>query len=104
MNNVFGNTTPIVSPLTFNSKMTGGEDLFELRIIYGACISMGLICDEEYVWDDFYKRFINYKLDNRGAINILQYIFGADRPILILVDELSKANNPNEIMKTISKM
>ena len=33
----------IVSTLTFNSGMESDKNLFELRIIYGACISMGPI-------------------------------------------------------------
>ena len=78
-------------------------DCFQLRIIYGAIRAMGL---DNISWDDFLKRFENYKLDDIGitAISLLKETFGADRRILILVDELSKATDDKTVMKTIGEI
>ena len=61
----------IVSTLTFNSGMSSGEDLFELRIIYGACISMGLFDNDYCDWRKFKKEFQNVNLDTDDVVDLV---------------------------------
>jgi hypothetical protein len=103
-----GGTSPIVSVLTFNSEMTYNETIFGVRIIYGALRSMNVITSK--FKDEFMKEIsVNMKgIEADAAIDILREVFGADRPVFLGVDELSKANSntqPEEdkaIMKEIS--
>ena len=78
-------------------------DCFQLRIIYGAIRAVGL---DNISWKVFLKRFEDYKLDDIDitAISLLKETFGADRRILILVDELSKARDDKTVMKTIGNI
>ena len=90
----------IIAPLTFNSQMNTFYRIekdrkpvvshtFGLRILYGAAVAMGGI---ENSWGDFlaqFSRFANLQADD--AISVLRRVYGEDRRVLILVDELSKS-------------
>ena len=79
----------IVSPVTFNSGMDGLQhDDFGRRIVFAAARAMGLI---SISWTDFFERFSSERLSAYAAIKMLWRVFGEDRPVLLLVDELSKA-------------
>ena len=95
------NQKPIISTLTFNSNMgtlENDRDAFGLRIIFGAALAMGLLSEEELDWEDFVKRFPLLDLQASDAVRILKQLLGSNRPILILVDEISKANNSVNVM------
>jgi hypothetical protein len=87
--------SPIVSSFTFVGAMNGGEALLGLRILFGAAKAMGLPL--EVSWDDFYM--VDYgkyhSLNAKQAVQIIQQIFGKERPILLLVDEISKVKGPS---------
>ena len=82
-----GSRFPIVSTLTFNSGMDDGPDSLGARILYGAVRAMGL--SENVQWCDFSKDI--EAMSALDAVRLLRRIFGAARPVLVLVDELSKA-------------
>jgi hypothetical protein len=82
--------SPIVSTLTFNGEMNNYPVSFGLRILYGAARSMTLI-DETVKWSEFTKEVGIDDIEADDAVQLLRRVFGKDRPILILVDEVSKA-------------
>ena len=95
----------IVSTLTFNSAMNGGRDSIGLRIIFGAAISMGLF-NSSYTWLEFYTPHMNcfpenYNLEALQAVDLLQRVFGQDHRVLIMVDELKKADNSSHVMSQL---
>jgi hypothetical protein len=67
---------------------------FGLRIIFGCARSMNII-NETYNWEMFCS--LGWLSDERNdleaftAINILRNFFGEERPVLLLIDEISKA-------------
>ena len=67
--------------------MDGGPDSLGARILYGAVRAMGL--SENVQWRDFSKNI--EAMSAFDAVRLLRRIFGAARPVLVLVDELSKA-------------
>ena len=103
--NYINNTSPIVSTLSFNSGM-GFEtpDVFSLRILYGASQAMGLFENNQQTWFSFQKKWNYIDLTTIDAINILEKLFGFQRPIIILVDELSKAKNDKLIMPQLGSI
>jgi hypothetical protein len=85
---------PIVSTLTWNSDMTGGCASLGLRILYGAMRSHGFTEDPWKLWE---KEMLNkepeaHKLQAYEAASLLRNLLGESRPVLILVDELSKTD------------
>eukprot|EP01041_Mallomonas_annulata_P011375 gene11375-23811_t len=89
-------TSPIVSTSSFNGAMGKiGADSIGLRIVYGAVVAMGLINAEIYPWKSFYSTFKDSLPSSdeemEQTVSFLRNIFGLDRPILLLVDELVKA-------------
>jgi len=104
---------PIVAPLSFNGAMTEYlliSHTFGLRILFGAAMAMRssetvLQSVEESSkrdldtasWESFIETFEHYKfLSATGAVRVLKNVYGADRRILVLVDELSKAAGNNK--------
>jgi hypothetical protein len=92
----------IVSTLTFNSGMSppGKEDTLGLRIIFGgmrAMLGLKLFPEE---WDAFREKFKaqTEDLKAKDAVGLLRRLFGPDRPVLLLVDELSKAVKDKDVM------
>ena len=95
------NQKPIVSTLTFNSNMETlnvVKDAFGLRIIYGAALAMGLMSKMEWKWKYFVEQFPLLDLVASDAVRLLKQLLGHSRQILILVDEISKANNSVNVM------
>jgi len=94
---------PVVSTLTFNGGMfetsANHIGILGLRIFYGAMIGMGAIEWESLTWIDFVDKIANVCSEKKFesvltasmAIRLLKNVFGADRPVLILIDELVKA-------------
>ena len=74
--------------------MGGTADYLALRIVYGAAMSMGLI-EKGLLWKNFVKMFSkefkDAESDVLAAVELLQRIFGENRRVLILVDEVSKS-------------
>ena len=104
-----GDASPaIVAPLTFNSGMTTPfvsvgssiiEHSFGLRILFGAAMVMrqpgqapSLPTKSGFPdWKSFCVEFEDYHhVSGVQAISILRHIFGEDRRVLVLVDELAK--------------
>ena len=92
---------PIVAPMTFNSMMkmvNFEEDTTGLRILYGAlmCMLPKLVVTETdpmLKWEEFKKQFWNFRsISALNAVRLLRQIYGEDRRVLVLVDELSKAS------------
>eukprot|EP01041_Mallomonas_annulata_P012019 gene12019-25181_t len=90
-----GRKSPIVSTVTFaNDTATSvGVEAIGLRIIYGAAVSMGLLDAQSYPWEQFHNNFISCwpstTHEVHYTVDLLQELFGANRPILILVDDIS---------------
>ena len=82
-----GSRSPIVSTLTYNSGMDGGPASIGLRILFGAVRAMGLA--DDLTWKGFSKDLEDIQAVD--AVQLLRRVFGEDRPVLVLVDELSKA-------------
>lgn len=99
--------SPIVAPLSFNSAMNGGGSMLGLRILYGALASMvtNSVSQSMISWTDFYGSLLKFNdLSAIQAISILRSAYGLSRPVLILVDEISKAGSEEvgkEVMKQI---
>jgi hypothetical protein len=76
-------------------------NLFGLRLIHGAMISMGL---RNVEWPEFVDEFQSScgKLSAWNALKVLSDVFGKDRPFLLLIDELSKADDDVKVMESIS--
>ena len=101
------NQKPIVSTLTFNSNMGtlgNDRDAFGLRIIFGAALAMGLLSEEELDWEDFAEQFPLFDLKATAAVRLLKQLLGSGRPILILVDEISKARNSKDVMSQLGEL
>jgi hypothetical protein len=101
----------IVSTFTFNSGMEyWKKDLIGLRIMYGTLVSMGLLSNTHKLanFDSFINEFFEeglYIFDyGYDAIVFLQNIFGEDRKYLILVDEISKANDDVKVMRDLGEI
>mmetsp|Transcript_12603 Transcript_12603/g.20961 ORF Transcript_12603/g.20961 Transcript_12603/m.20961 type:complete len:422 (+) Transcript_12603:161-1426(+) len=101
------NPAPIVSTVIFNSGMGGGPSSIGLRILYGAAVAMGIIDKLTLSWRHFAKSFSNQaeQLERAGkAVDILRRLFGDERPILILIDELSQSADDVKIMKSLGNV
>ena len=88
--------SPIVSTLTFNKDMNyspNSQDAPGLRVLYGAAVSMGVLCRKGITWRDFADRYPCHNLDVFTAVKILRHVFGSERPVLLLIDEISRAKN-----------
>ena len=86
------NISAIVSSFTFNSAMGGDRIAVGLRMLFGALKSMGIPIGEKR-WSNFYVAFEEYDtMTADEAVQILQRTFGKHRPILVVVDEISRAN------------
>jgi hypothetical protein len=90
----------IVSTLTFNSGMTtpGEADALGLRIIYGGMCAMLGTELFPMEWEAFMKNFMAQNITARYAVGMLRRLFGLDRPVLLLVDELIQATNDRAVM------
>eukprot|EP01041_Mallomonas_annulata_P007832 gene7832-16017_t len=96
-----GRRSPIVSTVSFSNDTptSVGVGAIGLRIIYGAAVSMGLLDVQSYPWEQFHNTFISSwpssTREVHDAIDLLRELFGANRPILILVDDISKIADPS---------
>lgn len=102
----FGDAKPIVSVITFNNGMSSnskGTGQLGLRVLYSAARGLGPAGD----WRSFLRMFSAYgNLDLQTSIAILRRVLG-DRPVLILIDELSKAGSDatqNAIVSSIGSV
>eukprot|EP01031_Cornospumella_fuschlensis_P031091 gene31091-37574_t len=99
-----GGGSPIVAPLTFNSDMghfvrKGYEVIptLGLRMLYGAAVSMSSPGSKVPLWEDFAEDFqqylegINADVSAKTAAEVLREVYGRERRLLVLVDEVSKA-------------
>jgi broad-specificity NMP kinase len=97
----------IVSTFTFNNGMEYRKDVIGLRIIYGTLLSMGLLsythkfANFKLFLKEFFEQGLDIFEDGYDSIIFLQKIFGENRKFLLLVDELSKANNDKEVMRNL---
>lgn len=88
--------SPIIASLSFNSVMGGGGTSFGLRILFGAaaCMVNSKVSSDFPLWNDFFDDFEDYgDLNATQAIYILREVYGRDRYVLLVVDEISKANS-----------
>ena len=87
-----GDGAAIVSTLTWNSGMGGGPVSFGLRIIYGAVRGMGLANTKWSQWSKDMEATVPNAamLSAYDAVSLLRQLFGRHRPVLLLVDEVSK--------------
>ena len=94
--------SPIVMMFTFNSRMEDDSGVMlpapGLRALFGVVSVMcreGAERDSEpltYPWSSFREEFLKYEsLTVYEAINISRRLYGENRRVLVLVDELSKA-------------
>ena len=82
---------PIVCALTFNSGMEDGARSLGMRILFGTMKAMG--CEYKGTWDQFCNDFKDCeRVSGLQAVGIVRRLFGEDRLMLIIVDELIKAN------------
>ena len=90
-----GSADAVVSTLTFNNLMDTGDSDLGLRILFGAAQAMGFPM-KPTSWDDYLGANMGKYgfLNAKEAVRILQSTFGPNRPILLLVDELVKAQGP----------
>lgn len=106
----YAGNNAIVCPLTFNGAMSSSPILaFGVRILYGACMTIGVEYVKNRSFEDFVKDFQSMSaldISALDAVCVLRQVFGGteDRKILILVDEISKANGfegDKDVMKQI---
>ena len=92
----------IVSTLTFNSGMDRKrpkKNDVGLRIIYGGMSAMLGRELFSFSWKAFLEKFkAQESFPACDAVDMLRRLFGPDRPVLLLVDELSKAANDEKVM------
>ena len=92
----------IVSTLTFNSVMdTKCPKINDvgLRIIYGGMRAMLGLTRFPLSWKAFLEKFnAEESFLACDAVDMLRRLFGLNRPVLLLVDELSKATNDKAVM------
>ncbi|KAJ1426028.1 hypothetical protein B484DRAFT_431920 [Ochromonadaceae sp. CCMP2298] len=90
----------IVSTLTFNSGMDKNIKINDVgrRIMFGGMRAM--LGSELFPmkWRAFLEKFKAQNIPACDAVDMLRHLFGLDRPVLLLVDELSKAVNDKEVM------
>lgn len=84
---------PVVSVLSFNSSMgysrTEGNTL-GLRIVYGA---LRHLSPNFLSWTEFLSHFAHHQsMSGLQAVQLLREVFGADRLLLLGIDELAKAS------------
>ena len=94
----------IVSTLTFNSGMDSKrpkKNDVGLRIIFGCMRAMLGLELFPMTWEAFLKKFKAQNIPASDAVEMLRRLFGSDRPVLLLVDELSKAVNDKEVMEEL---
>ena len=76
-----------------------------LRIIYGGMSAMLGRKHFSLLWKSFLEKF---KTEDSflacDAVDMLRRLFGPDRPVLLLVDELSKATNDKEVMRELGSV
>lgn len=80
--------------------MNGGGDRLGMRIIFGAIHAMGL--SEEIKWQDFSENVEDTSANK--AVKFLRSVFGSERPVLLLVDELGKAEDDKDVMKQLGEV
>ena len=81
---------PIICALTYNSGMDGGPLSVGMRILFGTMKAMGLCNDLQ--WKQFSEDFKDCEsIRALKAVDIIRGLFGEQRLMLIIVDELSKA-------------
>jgi len=97
-------TSPaIVSLITFNSAMSDTADALGLRILYGTLVSMGVMQESQVPWTHFFEQFsVVADWSATEAVVIIRKAVGQDRPILLLVDELSKSIDDTFVMKQLA--
>ena len=89
-------SSPIVAPFSFNSMMNSGEPMLGLRILFGAAECM--VTEETKKvragnWIEFYTSFSDFdNLSAEQSLSILRQVYGEDRLVIILADEISKAH------------
>ena len=94
----FSSEYPIVCTLTFNSAMRSEEDVFPLRILYGALSCMN---STDILWDAFCTICSELKaISLEESIALIKDIYGSNRRIFIGIDELAKARNSGVIQET----
>lgn len=115
-----GNIPPIVAPVSFNGVMTECHfnsvtetptPTFGLRILFGAATTMrspntALLSSEEDTlrWIEFLELFKSFcNLSAIDSVRILRKVYGDNRRILLLIDELSKATPHDVSDKAIMK-
>jgi hypothetical protein len=93
---------PIVAPVAFNSAMEYCEPnipAIGLRMLFGSAAVMTLMTTK---WRYFYSRLKQYAdLSAADAVETHRKVFGNDRPVLILVDEIAKAKCSENITKNM---
>ena len=94
---------PIVIPVTFNSGWDSfpTSESFPTRMLYGAALAMGGLKKAEMDWEEFYDK-LHGVADSKNVIDIIKDVYGKDRPILLLVDELSKLKSDKESENVMS--
>ena len=85
--------SPLVIPVTFNSPMNGENNAFALRMMYGAYFVMsGTNVVNFPSWSTFFKEFQEFEfISAKSGLETIREIYGRDRPVILLVDEISKA-------------
>eukprot|EP01031_Cornospumella_fuschlensis_P029467 gene29467-35567_t len=91
---------PIVAPLTFSSEMGYGLSqgdkfpMLGLRMLYGAAVSMASPGSKVPSWEAFAEDFRQSSsafLNVDDAAKVLRQVYGQERRLLVLVDDIRKA-------------
>jgi hypothetical protein len=87
---------PIFAPLTFNSGMSSGPVALGMRMLFGAATAMGHFKDVDISWDCFADTMLGREEDlvyltASSAVETLHQLYGPERRVLLLVDELAAA-------------
>jgi hypothetical protein len=86
----------IIAPLTFNSGMCTAPVALGLRVLFGAATAMGRFKDVDMSWNCFAETLGAldgdlFHLSASSAVEALHQLYGPERRVLILVDELAAA-------------
>jgi hypothetical protein len=86
----------IIAPLTFNSGMCNAPVALGLRVLFGAATAMGRFKDVDMSWNCFAETLGAldgdlFHLSASSAVEALHQLYGPERHVLILVDELAAA-------------
>ena len=117
--NYCNGSSPIVSTFVFTKEMGFEDDLLGLRMIYGTLRPMRVL-SERLTFEEFLNEVdpssdkSKYKeLTARDAVRILRNIFDSEsvitpetkrRPLLFLVDEIKKSNNPKDVIRQLGNV